>query len=271
MHGGCLSDQQDRRRLCLRRCLPELSQDAVHSLFIRHIDMGKNAHGRLRVHSRAHQSICDLAGLAVTHKKYERPLKPGQDLIGFRCPAGSVSCHNSERGGKSSMCDRYTHVLGSRDTRAHAGDHLIGNAGRLKSQRFLAAPAKYRGISPLEPDDLLPAPRPVDQELVNLLLLPFVEIFPLSGADQLAASLCLFKDRMVQKIVIHHDLRPAQGLKPPHCDQPGFAPRADDPHFSDHIIPHTIRVCPRASPASFLIHHEQFRAALTYFRVNPHR
>ena len=69
---------------------------------------------------------------------------------------------------------------------------------------------------------------------MNLFLLLLMGILALSNADQLAASVRLLKQSMVQKIVINNDLRASHSLKPLHCDQTGLAPCSDDPHFSVH-------------------------------------
>ena len=125
-------------------------------------------------------------------------------------------------------------MLGRGNAGADAGDHFIGKFGLLKSQRLFAASSENGRIAPLKAHDPESLARTVDQELMNLFLLLLMGILALSNADQLAASVRLLKQSMVQKIVINNDLRASHSLKPLHCDQTGLAPCSDDPHFSVH-------------------------------------
>ena len=128
-------------------------------------------------------------------------------------------------------------MLGRGNAGADAGNHLIGKSGLLQRQRFFAASSENGRIAPLEAHDPETLARAVDQENVDIFLLLFVRVLALAHTDQLASGGRLLKQGMVQKIVINHDLRPAHGLEPLHCDQPGLASRADDPHFSVHCVP----------------------------------
>ena len=133
------------------------------------------------------------------------------------------------------MRDRDPEMLEGRNAGADARNHLIGYARFFQRQRLFSAPAKDRRIAPLEPHDLQSPAREVDQERLDLLLLLFVRILPLSHTDQFTPLGCFPEQCAVQKIVIYHDLRPSQDLQAFHGDQPGLASRAGDPHFSRHI------------------------------------
>ena len=237
VHRSRLSDHDHGRRLHFFRNIAEVSERSVHPLLIRHIGAREHAHRRFRIHSCLYEAFRDLTGFAVSHHENQRPLKPRQSSERFRCFSSPMSRHHGKRRSRPSVRHRDPEVLRCGNAGADAGNHLIGDAGLLKSQRLFAASAKDRRITPLEAHDPETSSRAVNQEFVDLFLLLLVGILALAHADQLTAGGRFLKQGPVQKIVINDDLRAAHSLKPPHCNQPRLAPRADDPHFSVHNTP----------------------------------
>ena len=128
-------------------------------------------------------------------------------------------------------------MLEGRNAGTHARDQLIWNAGLFQGKRLFPASAEDGRISALEPHYLQPSSRAVDQQRMDLLLLHFVRILALSHAYQLASLGCFIQKRVVQKIVVHNGLSPAQSLESAHCDQSGLTSCAGYPYFSTHTIP----------------------------------
>ena len=126
------------------------------------------------------------------------------------------------------MCHRNPEQFRHSHRRGDSRHDLIIQPGILKCLRLLAAPAKHKGISALEPYHCLIMSRRLDQDLLDLFLLPVMHSRLLSDIDLLCMLRHQFQQFVGSEPVIDHRITPAQKITPKSRDQsrmPG--PRSD--------------------------------------------